>query len=310
MTSEALDFIEPRIRMVSKVRAGLPGLRTELHRRFGVVSAAHAAYEGLSSMLSDAPAVIRLPLLVELGRRPSLLCPPPPSVLGCGHDLMARFHAARHRLYNVLARLLSSSTASQAELRLVLSALQLPYSAHDIGWIESAGLIRLIRKAAGDFPSEAPLALYSILASVVRAGVEGADEAAGAAHPGHGQPLWVANELLEQITSASVERTMRMRCLHLLVLWLPSTPDAPLDRGFVQAATPRLFSLASTTVDDDEVQRLVAEIDERIVLSGDPYREDFIVTVWRGEEVGTFAEEADEDPEADEDEEAETTATE
>ena len=65
-----------------------------------------------------------------------------------------------------------------------------------------------------------------------------------------------------------------------------------------------------TSVDDDEVQRLVAEIDERIVLSGDPYREDFIVTVWRGEEVGTFAEETDEDPEADESEDDEVDAVE
>ena len=267
MTSEALDFIEPRIRMVSKVRAGLPGLRTELHRRFGVVSAAHAAYEGLSSMLSDAPAVVRLPMLVELGRRPTLLCPPPPSVLGCGHDLMKRFHAARHRLYNVLVGLLSSSSASQAEQRLILSALQLPYSAHDIGWIESAGLIRLIRKVVADFPSEASLALYSILASVVRAGVEGAGEAADAAQPSRGQPLWVAHELLEQITSVRVERTMRIRCLHLLVLWLPSTPDTPLGGELVQAAAPRLFSLASTIVDDDEVRMLCLRLIARL-LSG------------------------------------------
>ncbi|MDA0351391.1 MAG: hypothetical protein O3A10_04145 [Chloroflexi bacterium] len=56
------------------------------------------------------------------------------------------------------------------------------------------------------------------------------------------------------------------------------------------------------SVDDAEVQALIAEIDERIVLSADPYREDFIVTVWRGEEAGVYAEEgADDDDEADED---------
>ena len=41
------------------------------------------------------------------------------------------------------------------------------------------------------------------------------------------------------------------------------------------------------------MQRLIAEIDERLVTSADPYREDFIVTVWRGREVGTFADEPD-----------------
>lgn len=47
------------------------------------------------------------------------------------------------------------------------------------------------------------------------------------------------------------------------------------------------------SLDDEAVQRLIAEIDERLVTSADPYREDFIVTVWRGQEVGTFADEPD-----------------
>ncbi len=47
------------------------------------------------------------------------------------------------------------------------------------------------------------------------------------------------------------------------------------------------------SLDDEAVQRLIAEIDERLVTSADPYREDFIVTVWRGREAGTFADEAD-----------------
>lgn len=94
--------------------------------------------------------------------------------------------------------------------------------------------------------------------------------------------------------------------------WVIETPEHSIGRVDVHFTSSAAHATLAvhTSVDDDEVQRLVAEIDERIVLSGDPYREDFIVTVWRGEEVGTFAEEADEDPEADEDEEAETTATE
>jgi hypothetical protein len=47
------------------------------------------------------------------------------------------------------------------------------------------------------------------------------------------------------------------------------------------------------SLDEEAVQRLIAEIDERLVTSADPYREDFIVTVWRGREVGTFADEPD-----------------
>ena len=47
--------------------------------------------------------------------------------------------------------------------------------------------------------------------------------------------------------------------------------------------------------DEDEIQELIAEIDERLVLTTDPYRDDFVVTVWRGERVGIYSEEDDEE---------------
>jgi hypothetical protein len=51
---------------------------------------------------------------------------------------------------------------------------------------------------------------------------------------------------------------------------------------------------------DDQIQELLASIDERIVSTADPYREDLIVTVWRGEEVGVFADDSDFDDDDDE----------
>ena len=56
---------------------------------------------------------------------------------------------------------------------------------------------------------------------------------------------------------------------------------------------------------DDAVQELLADIDEKIVSTADPYREDLIVTVWRGEEVGVFADDSDYEEDDDDDEEAE-----
>jgi hypothetical protein len=54
---------------------------------------------------------------------------------------------------------------------------------------------------------------------------------------------------------------------------------------------------------DEAIQELIAEIDDNLVMSADPYREDLIVTVWRGEEVGVFADDSaledDEDLEED-----------
>ncbi len=53
--------------------------------------------------------------------------------------------------------------------------------------------------------------------------------------------------------------------------------------------------------DEEEIQDVIAEIDERLVLTNDPYRDDFVVTVWRGTQAGVYSEEDDDDDE-DEDE--------
>jgi len=58
-----------------------------------------------------------------------------------------------------------------------------------------------------------------------------------------------------------------------------------------------------TSLSEEMLQGLLEELDEQIVSSADPYREDLVVTVWRGEEVGVFADEGslDDDDEDDED---------
>ncbi len=55
-------------------------------------------------------------------------------------------------------------------------------------------------------------------------------------------------------------------------------------------------------VDDDTIEELIGEIDERLVMSWDPLRDDFIVTVWAGREVGVFSESGDDDDEDDDEE--------
>lgn len=42
---------------------------------------------------------------------------------------------------------------------------------------------------------------------------------------------------------------------------------------------------------EEEVQELIGTIDERLVLTTDPYREDFVVTVWSGRQAGVYSEE-------------------
>ena len=53
---------------------------------------------------------------------------------------------------------------------------------------------------------------------------------------------------------------------------------------------------------EDDIQELIAEIDERLVMTSDPYRDDFIVTVWGGRETGVYSEEELEGEEEEEEE--------
>ena len=59
------------------------------------------------------------------------------------------------------------------------------------------------------------------------------------------------------------------------------------------------------SLSEDEIQELNSEIDERLVMSNDPYREDFVVTVWVGRQAGVYSEEDLEEEEEEEEEEGE-----
>ena len=42
---------------------------------------------------------------------------------------------------------------------------------------------------------------------------------------------------------------------------------------------------------EDDIQDVIADLDDRIVRSADPFRQDFIVTVWAGAETGVYSDE-------------------
>lgn len=58
----------------------------------------------------------------------------------------------------------------------------------------------------------------------------------------------------------------------------------------------------SERLTEEDVREIVGEIDERLVLTTDPFREDFVVTVWAGRESAVYS---DEDFEGEEEEEEE-----
>ena len=63
--------------------------------------------------------------------------------------------------------------------------------------------------------------------------------------------------------------------------------------------------ISEVELTDDEVQQLIDQIDEELVQTHDPEREDFLVTVYRGEELGFYSDEYDSEDEDDEEDEEE-----
>lgn len=57
-----------------------------------------------------------------------------------------------------------------------------------------------------------------------------------------------------------------------------------------------------TTADANEgrIQELIEAADERLVMTADPFREDFIVSVWKGSPAGVYSD-GDSDDDEDED---------
>ncbi|MBI2724402.1 MAG: hypothetical protein HYX50_04995 [Chloroflexi bacterium] len=75
-----------------------------------------------------------------------------------------------------------------------------------------------------------------------------------------------------------------------------------VDVHFTPAGIVYATICVPTDFDEDEVQDLIGEVDERLVLSTDPYRDDLVVTVWRGTLAGVYSEDEEDE---DEDEEVE-----
>ncbi len=89
--------------------------------------------------------------------------------------------------------------------------------------------------------------------------------------------------------------------------WAIETDDFAIGHVDLHFTSSRTFGTIAvhSSVDEATIEELIAEVDERLVLTADPERDDFVVTVWRGESYGTFSEDpgeatADPAPEVDE----------
>ena len=101
----------------------------------------------------------------------------------------------------------------------------------------------------------------------------------------------------------SFERETRTTQSESFVIEREGEEVGRVDLHYAQSTAYATLCVAAD-FDDEAVEELIGEIDERLVMSWEPLRDDFIVTVWAGRELGVFSE-TGEDDDDDEDEEEE-----
>ena len=97
------------------------------------------------------------------------------------------------------------------------------------------------------------------------------------------------------------ERESRTSHSEAYVVEESGEPVARVDLHFTPGGIVHGTLCVPQDFEDDDIEDLVGEIDERLVLPAYPFRDDLSLTVWRGVHVGVYSEEDDED-EADGDE--------
>lgn len=97
------------------------------------------------------------------------------------------------------------------------------------------------------------------------------------------------------------ERECRTEHSECYIIELEDDEVGRVDIHYTPSVTYATLCVAERLTDED-VRALIGEIDERLVLTTDPFREDFVVAVWAGREAAVYS---DEDFEGEEEEEEE-----
>ena len=256
LTQAILDFVEPRIRAVVKLRT-LPSpsrlLATCRARRTAVLDA-REALDQVATLLASPHRLLRLLVLRELARNGATLRPKEEMMHGAGHQVCANFSESLHRLLSCLLELLrerngvgvDDSVDTDAE-SLILCIFRLPLGPPDAaGSLSLASYLDEVVRQRADALSHAALhAVLLVAASACRRPSEPA--------------LHVVLEHLSLPKSS--EHVCRM--LQILTLLLPHSPrDHP---EFCSRLTPILISLAQSRAKGNDVQQTALRLLGRVM---------------------------------------------
>ena len=98
------------------------------------------------------------------------------------------------------------------------------------------------------------------------------------------------------------EREARTPHSEVFTLWEEGSIIGRLDLHYFGQGAPVYGTLCTTAdANEERIQEIIDAADERLVMTADPYREDFIVSVWKGSPAGTYSDSDDEDDDEDPD---------
>jgi hypothetical protein len=86
------------------------------------------------------------------------------------------------------------------------------------------------------------------------------------------------------------ERESRTPSSETYIIEMADDEIGRVDLHFTSSVTYGTLAVVESLT-EDEIRSLISEIDERLVLTNDPFREDFMVTVWTGREYANYSDE-------------------
>ncbi len=106
-----------------------------------------------------------------------------------------------------------------------------------------------------------------------------------------------------RVEAARFERTVRTESSEIFTIYGGARRVGRVDLHYGRFEVHATL-LLDVELTDDELQQLIDQLDEELVQTHDPEREDFLVTVFKAEELGFYSDEFEsEDGEDDEEEE-------
>ncbi|HJP41813.1 MAG TPA: hypothetical protein QGF35_08935 [Dehalococcoidia bacterium] len=84
------------------------------------------------------------------------------------------------------------------------------------------------------------------------------------------------------------EREHRTKTSEAFVLWEDESLVGRVDLHY-QGANVHATLCTTADASEERIHELIDAIDERLVMTADPYRDDLVVTVWRGSPAGVYS---------------------